>query len=263
MGQAMQQSGLAEEMARLQQGLRVRAAGSALGRPAAHGRRRARWASPTRRVRSPNWPTSTSSTTCSARTTRARAWTTSTRNSSSARSASAAVDDVAQLRRIERELRDQGYLQRGSEGLRLTPARAAPARVDRAQAGVRRARVARPRRPRRPRCRCGRRGHRRQPRVALRRRTAAGRRAHRPQRRAAQHGRRGRAQPGARGLRDRRDRAALVGGGRVARRHVLLDGTARHVGRGEDDRPRTARADQHASSRRTRSRSSASATTPG
>ncbi|HEY2298224.1 MAG TPA: VWA domain-containing protein [Jatrophihabitans sp.] len=33
----------------------------------------------------------------------------------------AAVDDVAQLRRIERELRDQGYLQRGSEGLRLTP----------------------------------------------------------------------------------------------------------------------------------------------
>ena len=32
-----------------------------------------------------------------------------------------AVDDVAQLRRIERELRDQGYLQRGSEGLRLTP----------------------------------------------------------------------------------------------------------------------------------------------
>ena len=33
----------------------------------------------------------------------------------------AAVDDVSQLRRIERELRDQGYLQRGSEGLRLTP----------------------------------------------------------------------------------------------------------------------------------------------
>jgi uncharacterized protein with von Willebrand factor type A (vWA) domain len=33
----------------------------------------------------------------------------------------AAVDDVAQLRRIERELRDQGYLERGSDGLKLTP----------------------------------------------------------------------------------------------------------------------------------------------
>jgi uncharacterized protein with von Willebrand factor type A (vWA) domain len=33
----------------------------------------------------------------------------------------AAVDDMAQLRRIERELRDQGYLQRGSDGLKLTP----------------------------------------------------------------------------------------------------------------------------------------------
>jgi uncharacterized protein with von Willebrand factor type A (vWA) domain len=32
-----------------------------------------------------------------------------------------AVDDVAQLRRIERELREQGYLRRGSDGLTLTP----------------------------------------------------------------------------------------------------------------------------------------------
>ena len=32
-----------------------------------------------------------------------------------------AVEDMAQLRRIERELREQGYLQRGGEGLRLTP----------------------------------------------------------------------------------------------------------------------------------------------
>jgi uncharacterized protein with von Willebrand factor type A (vWA) domain len=32
-----------------------------------------------------------------------------------------AVDDMAQLRRIERELRQQGYLQRGSDGLKLTP----------------------------------------------------------------------------------------------------------------------------------------------
>ncbi|HEX3335382.1 MAG TPA: VWA domain-containing protein, partial [Jatrophihabitans sp.] len=33
----------------------------------------------------------------------------------------AAVDDMGQLRRIERELREQGYVQRGGEGLRLTP----------------------------------------------------------------------------------------------------------------------------------------------
>jgi uncharacterized protein with von Willebrand factor type A (vWA) domain len=32
-----------------------------------------------------------------------------------------AVEDMAQLRRIERELRDQGYVQRGSDGLKLTP----------------------------------------------------------------------------------------------------------------------------------------------
>jgi uncharacterized protein with von Willebrand factor type A (vWA) domain len=32
-----------------------------------------------------------------------------------------AVDDMGQLRRIERELRDQGYLHRGTDGLKLTP----------------------------------------------------------------------------------------------------------------------------------------------
>jgi uncharacterized protein with von Willebrand factor type A (vWA) domain len=32
-----------------------------------------------------------------------------------------AVEDMGQLRRIERELREQGYVQRGSDGLRLTP----------------------------------------------------------------------------------------------------------------------------------------------
>jgi uncharacterized protein with von Willebrand factor type A (vWA) domain len=32
-----------------------------------------------------------------------------------------AVEDMAQLRRIERELREQGYVQRGGDGLRLTP----------------------------------------------------------------------------------------------------------------------------------------------
>jgi uncharacterized protein with von Willebrand factor type A (vWA) domain len=33
----------------------------------------------------------------------------------------AAVEDMDQLRRIERELRDQGYVQRGGDGLRLSP----------------------------------------------------------------------------------------------------------------------------------------------
>ncbi len=33
----------------------------------------------------------------------------------------AAVQDMGQLRRIERELREQGYVQRGGDGLRLTP----------------------------------------------------------------------------------------------------------------------------------------------
>jgi uncharacterized protein with von Willebrand factor type A (vWA) domain len=33
----------------------------------------------------------------------------------------AAVEDMSQLRRIERELREQGYVQKGGEGLRLTP----------------------------------------------------------------------------------------------------------------------------------------------
>jgi uncharacterized protein with von Willebrand factor type A (vWA) domain len=32
-----------------------------------------------------------------------------------------AVEDMAQLRRIERELREQGYVQRGGDGMRLTP----------------------------------------------------------------------------------------------------------------------------------------------
>ncbi len=32
-----------------------------------------------------------------------------------------AVEDMAQLRRIEKELREQGYVQRGGDGLRLTP----------------------------------------------------------------------------------------------------------------------------------------------
>jgi uncharacterized protein with von Willebrand factor type A (vWA) domain len=33
----------------------------------------------------------------------------------------AAVEDMGQLRRIEKELRDQGYVQKGGDGLRLTP----------------------------------------------------------------------------------------------------------------------------------------------
>ena len=48
--------------------------------------------------------------------------------------------------------------------------------------------------------------------------------------------RRPRSRSAARGLRGGRDRAPLVGGHRAAGRHVVLDGAARHVGRGEDHR---------------------------
>ncbi len=150
-----------------------------------------------------------------------------------------AVEDLEQLRRIERELQKQGYLERGSNGLQLTPQAIRRLGVDGAAAGLRAARIARPRRARRARRRRGRRGHRRQPRMALRRRAAARRGEDRAQRRDAL-GRRARAEPGAgalrrAGLRGRRDRAALVRGDRAARRHVLLDGAARHLGRGQDD----------------------------
>ena len=93
--------------------------------------------------------------------------------------------------------------------------------------------------------------------VAVRRRAAARRRTH-PHQRGA--GRPGRARDGTgrgiapvdRGLRGRRDRPAYVGRGLPARRPVLLDGAARHLGRGEGDRAGAARAGVAGSSRRTR-----------
>ena len=66
-----------------------------------------------------------------------------------------------------------------------------------------------------------------------------------------------------RGLRGRRDRAAHAGRGLPAGRPVVLDGAARHLGRGEDDRAGAARPGHRAVSRRTRCRSSASPATPG
>ena len=60
-----------------------------------------------------------------------------------------AVDDLEALRRMERELEQQGYLNRSGGALELTAEGRAPARRDRAAPGLRRAGVRRPRRPRR------------------------------------------------------------------------------------------------------------------
>ena len=73
---------------------------------------------PRRWPSSPTWP---SWRRRSARTTRARAWTTSTRRRSGGPSGRQAVDDVEALRRIERELERQGYLTRNAGQLELTP----------------------------------------------------------------------------------------------------------------------------------------------
>ena len=157
----------------------------------------------------------------------------------------AAVDDVSQLRRIERELRDQGYLQRGSDGLRLTP------RALRRLGSTALKRVFDVLESR------GRGGHDVRDAGAAGEVTGASREWRfgdeqpldvvRTVRNAVQRTtrRRHRTRSGVRGLRDRRDRTSLVRRSGVARRHVVLDGAARHLGRGEDDRARPARADQH------------------
>ena len=131
------------------------------------------------------------------------------------------------------------------QGPAADPARDAPARRDRAATRLRSTRLAGPRQPRRSRRGRRRRDHRREPRMAVRRRAAVRRRPHRPQRRAADRGRRSGRQSdpcSSRRLRGRRDRASQLRRGRAAGRHVVLDGAARHVGRGEDDRDGTARA---------------------
>ena len=80
MQQALGQAGLDEQMARLQQGLRIGTSRPAVGRPGSGWTARSRSATPTPPARSPTWPTSTNSTTCSRRTIPAPASTTSTRN---------------------------------------------------------------------------------------------------------------------------------------------------------------------------------------
>ena len=120
MGQAMQQAGLAEQMARLQQGLAQRAPRSELDGTRADGRRRAdgllRRDQRARRTAEldqlsellgQNYPGASLDDIDEELIERALG--------------RQAVDDLAQLRQIERELREQGYLQRGSDGLRLTP----------------------------------------------------------------------------------------------------------------------------------------------
>ena len=120
MGQAMQQSGLAEEMARLQQGLRsARPDLRWGGRQRMDGESRMGFSDATGALAEladldqlddllgQDYPGASLDDIDEELIERALG--------------RAAVDDVAQLRRIERELRDQGYLQRGSDGLRLTP----------------------------------------------------------------------------------------------------------------------------------------------
>jgi hypothetical protein len=68
---------------------------------------------------------------------RAPLWTTSTSRRSSATSAGIAADDVRRLQELEREMRRQGWVTRGSERSHPQPEGAAAARPDRAAAGFR------------------------------------------------------------------------------------------------------------------------------
>jgi hypothetical protein len=115
------------------------------------------WGWATRRRRSRSSPTSTTWSRRSARTTPAPRSTTSTRRRCSGRSAAGAVDDVAALRRIERELLEQGYLVRDGQGRpRALAPGGPPGRRHRAAQGLLEARGRRPGRARR----AGRRGRR-------------------------------------------------------------------------------------------------------
>ena len=96
-----------------------------------------------------------------------------------------AVDDLEALRRVERELERQGYLNRSGGALELTPRAVRRLGRDRAAPGLRGVGVPRARQPRRP-GRGRRRGaDRGVARVAVRRRAAARRRPYGPQRRPA------------------------------------------------------------------------------
>ena len=252
MAGALEDMDLAREMAQLNEALRAR-------RPDLDWRSRERMrgdeplgAGEAHRARCRTSPTSTSSSRRSARTTPAPASRTSTRRRCGARSAGGAADDLRELRRLERELEEQGYLNRSGDRLDLT----AKAVRRLGQTALRHVfadlRSAGPRRPRRARRRPGGRAHRREPAVAVRRRAAAGRRTHPDQRGArrpgATAGRRDRRGIAAvdRGLRGGRDRPAYVGRGLPARRPVVLDGAARHLGRRQGHRAGAARAGERA-----------------
>ena len=245
MAQAMGQAGLADEMARLQRGLRSARPDLQWGGRAADGRRQGRWASPTPPARSPSSPTSTSSTSCSARTTPARASTTSTRSSSSARSGRAG----RRRHGPAAPHRDASCASRATCSAAATGCGSRPRALRRlGSTALRRVFDVLESR--------GRGGHDVRDAGAAGEVTGASREwrsatssrstSSAPVRNAVLRTRRG--TPVAadrRGLRGRRDRAPLVGRGRAARRHVVLDGAARHVGRGEDDRARAALAGHH------------------
>ena len=244
MAQAMGQAGLADEMARLQQRPALGPSRSAVGRPAADGRRagarlrrrhrrarRARRPRPARRAARPGLP-----------------------RRQPRRHRRGADRARARPRRRRRHGPAAPHRARAARaGLRAArrrrpaahPARAAPARQHRAAPGVRRWSS-----------RAGRGGH------DVRDAGAAGEVTG-----ASREWRFGDEQPldvvrtvrnavlrspatagsqlCGRGLRGGRDRAPLVGRGRAARRHVVLDGAARHLGRGEDDGAGAALAGHH------------------
>ena len=156
-----------------------------------------------------------------------------------------AVDDLEELRRIERELERQGYLLRTGGELELSPRGVRRHRPDRAAPGLRRLTRPGPGRPRHPR-----RGRRRRADRRL-----AGRGGSATSSRSTSCARC--ATPccaavlGAWATRRAAGRRRLRGASRPsaarplrspAGRPVVLDGAARHLGRGEDDRARAARA---------------------
>ena len=159
-----------------------------------------------------------------------------------------AVDDLEALRRIERELQRQGYLQpQRAAQLELTAAGRAAARARPRCAGCSpMLDAARPRRPRRARRRRGgrarpapRRGWQfgdEQPLDVVRTvRNAVLRRAAR-RRRCSSH---------VEDFEVVETERRTSRGGRAAGRPVVLDGAARHLGRGEDDRAGAALAGHH------------------
>ena len=97
----------------------------------------------------------------------------------------AAVDDVETLRRLERELTEQGYLLREQGELQADPQGDPAHRRGRPAPDLLQPGRGPPRRPRRRRPRPGRRAHRRLPPLGLRRRGTPRRGPHRPQRRPA------------------------------------------------------------------------------